>query len=137
MSVAAAKEAFAEAGIDPEKLTLEERRRFAVVVGSGGGAMEFLERQYDIWHKGTIKKASVYVVPSGTAGNHASELSMTFGLRGPSHVITTGCTSSSDAMGYAMMLLRDNRADRVLVGGADCTITRGMMEGLCLMGILA
>ncbi|MCE9583588.1 MAG: beta-ketoacyl-[acyl-carrier-protein] synthase family protein [Planctomycetes bacterium] len=137
MSIAASKEAFAEAGIDPEKLTLEERRRFAVVLGSGGGAMEFVERQYDLWYKGAVKKASVYVVPSGTMGNMASEVSMVFGLRGPSHVITTGCTSSSDALGYAMMLLRDNRADRVLVGGADCTVTRGMMEGLCLMGILA
>lgn len=137
MSVAASMEAFAEAGIDHTKLSLEERRRFAVVIGSGGGAMEFVERQYDLWYKGTVKKASVYVVPSGTMGNMASEVSMVFGLRGPSHVITTGCTSSSDAMGYAMMLLRENRADRVLVGGADCTVTRGMMEGLCLMGILA
>ena len=137
MSVAASMEAFAEAGIDHAKLSLEERRRFAVVIGSGGGAMEFVERQYDLWYKGSVKKASVYVVPSGTMGNMASEVSMAFGLRGPSHVITTGCTSSSDAMGYAMMLLSDNRADRVLVGGADCTVTRGMMEGLCLMGILA
>ncbi len=137
MAIAAGREAFATAEIDPTKLSLEERRRFAVVLGSGGGAMEFLEKQYDLWYKGNVRKASLYVVPSATMGNIASEVSMAFGLHGPSHVLTTGCTSSTDAIGYAMMLIRDGRADRVLVGGADAPITRGMMEGLCLMGILA
>ncbi|MBI2922487.1 MAG: beta-ketoacyl-[acyl-carrier-protein] synthase family protein [Planctomycetes bacterium] len=137
MAIAAATEALADAGVDPAKLSLDERRRFAVVLGSGGGAMEFLERQYGLWFTGKDRKASVYVVPSSTPGNLASELSMRFGLRGPSHVVTTGCTSSTDALGYALMLLRSGRADRVLAGGADCTVTRGMMEGLSLMGILA
>ena len=41
-------------------------------------------------------------IPSGTAGTLASELSMRFGFRGMSHVITTGCTSSTDALGYAL-----------------------------------
>jgi 3-oxoacyl-[acyl-carrier-protein] synthase II len=137
MAVAASAEALHEARLDPDALTLHERRRFAVVLGSGGGAMDFLEHQYALWHAGQTRKGSVYVVPSGTAGNLASELSMRFGLHGPSLVVTTGCTSSSDALGAALLLLRSGRADRVLAGGVDCTVTRGMMEGLCLMRILA
>lgn len=137
MALAAAAEALADAGIDSAALSLDERRRFAVVLGCGGGAMEFLERQYDLWYRGQVRKASLYVVPSGTAGNLSSEISMKFGLRGPSQVVTTGCTSSTDALGWALELIRSGRADRVLCGGADCTVTRGMMEGLCLMGILS
>ena len=101
LSLAAAGEAFTSAGIDTEKLTLDERRRIAVVFGSGGGAVDFFERMYGHWYRGDVKKASVYAIPTGTIGTLSSEISMRFGLKGPSHVVTTGCTSAADALGYA------------------------------------
>ena len=66
---------------------------------------------------GDPKAVSLYAIPSSTPGALSSELSMRFGLRGPSLVVTTGCTSSTDAIGTAAMLLRAGRADRVLAGG--------------------
>jgi len=62
---------------------------------------------------------------------------MKFALRGPSHVISTGCTSSTDAIGHAMSLIRYGRADRVLVGGSDSPIGPGIMTGFCLMKIMS
>ena len=50
---------------------------------------------------GKWRQCSVYVVPTSTIGTLASEVSMRFGFRGLSHVISTGCTSSTDALGYA------------------------------------
>jgi 3-oxoacyl-[acyl-carrier-protein] synthase II len=58
---------------------------------------------------------------------------MYFGFRGPSHVISTGCTSSTDALGYAFNTIRFGLADRFVAGGADAAITRAVMQGFCVM----
>jgi 3-oxoacyl-[acyl-carrier-protein] synthase II len=51
-------------------------------------------------------------------------------------VITTGCTSSTDAIGYAMRMIQAGRVDRVLTGGADAPIALGIVKGFILMKIL-
>ncbi|HUM02807.1 MAG TPA: beta-ketoacyl-[acyl-carrier-protein] synthase family protein [Thermoanaerobaculia bacterium] len=137
LSLAAAAEALADAGLDPERLTPEERRRFGVVFGSGGGPVEFFERMYGHWYRGDLKKASVYSIPTGTIGSLSSEISMRFGLKGPSHVVSTGCTSSMDAMAYATRAIAHGERDLLLTGGADAVITPGIMTGFALMKILS
>jgi 3-oxoacyl-[acyl-carrier-protein] synthase II len=137
LSLAAAAEALAGAGIDTGALSLEERRRIAVVFGTGGGPVEFFEKMYGHWYRGELKKASVYSIPTGTMGTLSSEISMQFGLKGRSHVITTGCTSSADAVGYAARLVAWGDEDLVLTGGGDAVITPGIMTGFSLMQILS
>lgn len=137
MAIAAAGEALASSGIDPERLSVGERRRVAVLLGSGGGPVEFFEKMYGHWYRGELKKASVYAIPTGTIGTLSSEISMRFGLKGPSHVVSTGCTSSADALGYAAKSIRYGERDVVLAGGADAVITPGIMTGFGLMQILA
>jgi len=137
LSLAAAAEALASAGIDTGALSLEERRRIAVVFGTGGGPVEFFEKMYGHWYRGDLKKASVYSIPTGTMGTLSSEISMQFGLKGRSHVITTGCTSSADAVGYAARLVAWGDEDVVLTGGGDAVITAGIMTGFSLMQILS
>ncbi len=137
LSLAASEEALADAGLDPENLSPEARRRFAVVFGSGGGPVEFFEKMYGHWYRGDLKKASVYSIPTGTIGTLSSEISMRFGLKGPSHVVSTGCTSSMDAMAYAAKAIAHGERDLVLTGGADAVITPGIMTGFALMKILS
>jgi 3-oxoacyl-[acyl-carrier-protein] synthase II len=137
LSLAAAEEAFRDAGIEPERLSLDERREIGVVFGSGGGPVEFFEKMYGHWYRGDLKKASVYSIPTGTIGTLSSEISMRFGLRGPSHLVSTGCTSSVDAMAYAARSIAWGERDLVLTGGADAVITPGIMTGFALMKILA
>jgi 3-oxoacyl-[acyl-carrier-protein] synthase II len=79
----------------------------------------------------------VYAIPSGTIGTIASEISMAYDLHGFSHVISTGCTSSTDAIGYAYRNLKLGVADYIITGGADATITEGIMTGFCIMRIVA
>src|SRR5262245_44294865 len=50
LAIAASAEAFADAGIDPEKLSLDERRELGVLLGSGGGPIEFAERMYHLYY---------------------------------------------------------------------------------------
>ncbi len=136
MALAAAGEALEDAGISCEQLSLDERRNFAVVLGSGGAGMEFMEHQFREYYLGNPKSVSVYTIPSSTPGSLSSELSMSFGLRGPSHVLSTGCTSSTDALGHAFSLIRYGRATRVLSGGTDAPIAPGILTGFCLMRIM-
>jgi 3-oxoacyl-[acyl-carrier-protein] synthase II len=137
MSIAATDEALKDAKLDPSAMDLPQRRKIAVMLGSGGGAIEFSERMYELWYKGAEKQASVYSVPSGTIGTIASEISMAYGLHGFSHLISTGCTSSTDAIGYAYHNLKLGTADYIVTGGADATITEGIMKGFAIMRIVA
>ena len=137
MVIAASAEALSDAGIDPEALSLEERREIGVVLGTGGGPIEFSERMYHLYYTKQAKKASVYSIPSGTIGTLSSEISIRFGLRGPSHVVSTGCASSTDALGYAFRAIKFGTADVFLTGGVDATVLRGIMEGFAMMRIVS
>ena len=133
---AAASEALADAGIEHGALSLDELRQISVIVGSGGGSQDFTEEQYRLYYTGRHKQVSVYTIPSSTIGTLASEVSMHFGFRGSSHVISTGCTSSTDALGYAFRQIRWGSARSILVGGADAPIAYLILRGFILMRIL-
>src|SRR5262245_49552117 len=137
LALGAAVEAVADAGLLPTDMPIEERRRFASVIGSGGAGLEFIEKQFRQYYLDDPKGVSLYTIPSSTPGSLSSEISMKLALRGPSHVISTGCTSSTDAIGHAMSLIRYGRADRVLVGGSDSPIGPGIVTGFCLMKIMS
>ena len=138
MAIAASSEALEDAGIDPERMTLEERREMGVVLGTGGGPIEFTERMYHLYYTNQTRKASIYSIPSGTIGTLSSEISMQFGLRGPSHVVSTGCASSTDALGQAFRAIKYGaNGGLFLAGGVDATVVRGIMEGFVMMRIVS
>ena len=136
LSLAASAEALSDAGLDPARMSLEEQRSIGVILGSGGGAQEFSEEQYRLWHSGQVKQVSLFCIPSGTMGTISSEVSMRFGFRGCSHVVTAGCTSSSDALGYAYQHIQAGVQPMFLVGGVDAPITPGIIKGYSLMRAL-
>jgi 3-oxoacyl-[acyl-carrier-protein] synthase II len=136
LALCAATEALGSAGVSSASLPLEERRRFGIIIGTGGGSQEFTEEQYRLYFHGQFSKMSLFCVPTGVMGSLSSELNVRFSLRGPSHVITTGCTSSTDAMAYSMRQIESGRLDWVLTGGADAPISLGTVKGFILMKIL-
>ena len=136
LALCAASEALTSSGIDPTSLSLEESRRFGVILGSGGGSQEFTEEQYRLFFHQQYKQMSLFCVPTGVMGSLSSELNVRFGLRGSSHVITTGCTSSTDAFGYSVRQIQSGRLDVVLSGGADAPISLGIIKGFILMKIM-
>ncbi|HEV2988096.1 MAG TPA: beta-ketoacyl-[acyl-carrier-protein] synthase family protein [Candidatus Angelobacter sp.] len=136
LAIAASTEALKDAGIDPEKLSLEEKREIGVVMGSGGGAQDFSELQYHLYYTGKIKQVSLFSIPSGTMGTFSSEINMRFGFRGMSHVITTGCTSSTDALAYALRQIQLGALPMMLAGGVDAPLAFGIMKGFTLMRIM-
>jgi len=137
LALAASAEALSDAGLDPGAMSLEERRAVGVILGSGGGPIELSERMYHLYYTNQVKKATVYAIPSGTIGSLSSEISMRFGFRGPSHVVSTGCTSSTDALGYSFRAIRFGTSDVLLAGGVDATVVRGIMEGFVMMRVVS
>src|ERR1039458_9589284 len=119
---ASVAEAVADAGLDVKAMSRDELRGIGVIVGSGGGSMDFTEEQYRLYYAGLIKQCSVYTIPTGTIGTLASEVSMRFGFRGLSHIVSTGCTSSTDAMGYAYRNIQMGVLDTIVTGGVDAPI---------------
>src|SRR5437588_6345866 len=136
LCLAASTEALEDSGLDPARMSLEEKREIGIILGSGGGAQEFSEEMYRLWHSGHVKQVSLFCIPSGTMGTISSEVQMRFGFRGYSHVVTTGCTSSTDAIGYALQHIQAGVQPMFLVGGVDSPITPGIIKGYTLLRAL-
>jgi 3-oxoacyl-[acyl-carrier-protein] synthase II len=127
IGVIAAREAWMDAG-----LALGEANA-GVIIGSGGGGIDVGERQYYDFFVEQGRKVTPYAIPISIVGMMSSEISISLRLRGISHVLSCGCTSSTDAIGYAAAMIRSGEADVILSGGADACATPGMMFGFSRM----
>ena len=137
LAIAATKEALHSARVDADVMSLEDKRSWGVILGSGGGTPDFVEEQYRLYFSDQLHKTSAYNISSSTIGTLSSEISIYFDLKGPSHVISTGCTSSTDAIGYALNLIRFGLADHLITGGVDATITPAIMHGFSIMRVVS
>jgi 3-oxoacyl-[acyl-carrier-protein] synthase II len=136
LCIAATTEAVNDAGLDFKSMSIEEKRQVGIILGTGGGAQEFSEQMYRLWHSGKEKQVSLFCIPSGTMGTIPSEISMRFGFRGYSHVVTAGCTSSTDALGYAYQHIQAGVQPMFVAGGVDSPITEGIIKGYTMIRAL-
>jgi 3-oxoacyl-[acyl-carrier-protein] synthase II len=135
MALAASREALSRAKIVLDEDDIGSQREVGVALGTGGGGLAFVEEQYCLALKGGMP--SLYSITGGTHGNLSSELSIALHLRGPSHVLSTGCTSSTDAIGYATMLIRSGSIPMMLAGGADAPIAPGILYAFEKMRVVS
>jgi 3-oxoacyl-[acyl-carrier-protein] synthase II len=103
--------------------------RAGVLIGSGGGGIDVGETQYEDFFTTGGRHVTPYAIAVGICGMVSSEISISLGLRGMSHVLSCGCTSSTDALGYATALVRAGEYDVILAGGTDGCVLPGMMFG--------
>ncbi|NEA63741.1 beta-ketoacyl-[acyl-carrier-protein] synthase family protein [Streptomyces sp. SID12488] len=124
--VAAAQEALAEAGLEPDE---EASWRTAVSMGSAVGGTTRLETEYvaasargAAW---TVdhRKVSADLFRVFSPAPLAGEVAELAGARGPVHTVSTGCTSGLDAIGYALRLIEEGKADVVIAGAAESPIS--------------
>src|SRR5437868_11312059 len=139
MAFFATDEAAADAGLDFGSMNEAERENIGVIIGTGAGGIEFAERQYKQYydrgdHEAAYRKVSPYSIVASFVGMLSSEINMRYQIHGCSHVVSTGCTSSSDAMGYAWNAIRLGQFDAIISGGVEACITFGLMTAFCRMG---
>jgi 3-oxoacyl-[acyl-carrier-protein] synthase II len=131
IGVIAAREAWSDAGLrvgEPDA---------GVIVGSGGGGIDVGERQYFDFFVEQGRKVTPYAIPISIVGMVSSEISISLRLHGISHVLSCGCTSSTDAIGYAAALVRSGEAEVLMTGGTDACVTPGMIYGFSRMKVVS
>ena len=134
LAVSATQEALAHAGIDLADFSEEDFEGLGVLVGSGGSGFDYSEKQFEIYFSKQKNKISPYAIPNSLVGMLSSEISMYFGFHGRSHVISNGCTSSTDALGYAFNTIRFGQEDWFVSGGVESCVTPAMMQGFEKIG---
>jgi 3-oxoacyl-[acyl-carrier-protein] synthase II len=125
--VIAAREAWRDAGLRAGQSGA------GVLIGSGGGGIDVGEKQYEDFFTSGGRHVTPYAIAVGICGMVSSEISISLGLRGMSHVLSCGCTSSTDALGYAASLIRSGEYDAILSGGTDGCVLPGMIFGFSRM----
>ncbi len=125
--VIAGREAWRDAGLRAGELGA------GVLIGSGGGGIDVGEKQYEDFFTMGGRHVTPYAIAVGICGMVSSEISISLGLRGMSHVLSCGCTSSTDAIGYAASLIRSGEYDVILSGGTDGCVLPGMIFGFSRM----
>jgi 3-oxoacyl-[acyl-carrier-protein] synthase II len=131
VGVIAAREAWNDAGLRAGEPGA------GVIIGSGGGGIDVGERQYYDFFVEHGRKVTPYAIPISIVGMMSSEISISLRLHGVSHVLSCGCTSSTDAIGYGAALIRSGEAEVVLSGGADACVTPGMIFGFSRMRVMS
>ncbi len=135
-AIAAADLTLNDARLNTKEMSLDERRDIGIVLGSGGASLSFIEKQYRYYFANEAKRASIYTIPTATPGSLPSEISMPFGLKGFSHLLSTGCTSSTDAIAYASQMIALGRINRVLTGGVDAPLAHSFHLAFCVMKVM-
>ncbi|MER6345947.1 beta-ketoacyl-[acyl-carrier-protein] synthase family protein [Streptomyces sp. NPDC001595] len=125
-AVVTAREAVADSGLVFEEL---DPRRTGVTIGSAVGATMGLDQEYRtvsdggrlelVDHTYAVPHLYNYMVPS----SFAAEVAWAVGAEGPATVVSTGCTSGLDAVGYAADLIREGTVDVMVAGATDAPIS--------------
>ena len=118
-AVAAAKEAFENAGLCPEE---EDAFRMGVIVGSGIGSLQVVEREYDKIQTKGPSKVNPLMVPLMISNMAAGNVAIQLGLKGKCTSITTACATGTHAIGDAFRAIQYGDADVMLAGGAESSI---------------
>jgi minimal PKS ketosynthase (KS/KS alpha) len=125
-AAAAGMEAVADAALDLEAV---DRNRMAVALGSAVGGTMYLEDDYvAVSNRGQLWEvdpdyARPFLYSALIPSSLASEIALKFGAHGPAVVVSTGCTSGIDAIGYAHHMIQDDEADIVITGAAESPIS--------------
>ncbi|PLW71051.1 beta-ketoacyl-ACP synthase II [Streptomyces sp. SCUT-3] len=120
----AAREAWADAGfegpagengvVDPDRL--------GAVIASGIGGVTTLLDAYDVLKEKGVRRVSPHTVPMLMPNSPAANVGMEVGARAGVHTPVSACASGSEAVGYAVEMIRTGRADVVVAGGTEAAI---------------
>jgi 3-oxoacyl-[acyl-carrier-protein] synthase II len=126
----AAKQAFADAGIDMDR---EDPDRVGVIIGSGIGGMYTYESQLKVLAERGPRKVSPFTIPS-LIGNMCSGLfAIEIGARGPNFGLVSACATGTHALGEAAHAIRRGDADVIIAGGSEAAITPFAYASFCAM----
>lgn len=129
----------AKLAINDAKLKIEEenREKIGTFVGLGVGGVNIAEPQFNLYAAKGPESISPYLYLSWLPSACSGYISLEFKLKGQSNVISTGCTSATDAIGLGYWTIRDNLQDIILAGGTEAPLTPGTFNSFCSLRALS
>lgn len=115
-AVAAAKEAFEDAGLDMKN---EDPFRVGVIVGSGIGSLQAVEKEYEKIRTKGPGRVNPLLVPMMISNMAAGNISIQLGLKGKCTNVVTACASGTNCIGDALRAIQYGDAEVMLAGGAE------------------
>lgn len=134
LAMAASKMAAADSGLQMDRI---DPTRVGVMVGSGIGGLDTLERQHTQLIQRSPSRVSPFTIPMMIANIASGMVSMEWGLRGPNMCIVTACATSNHNIGEAWRMIKMGDADAFLAGGSEATITPMGLSGFGNMKALS
>ena len=134
-AVAAAVEAWKDAGYTAEQKP--DMDRVGVMMGVGIGGLEVTGENYKVLFDKGPDRVSPLAVPELIPNEAAGNISIALGTKGPAQVVATACASSTDALGFALDMIRAGRADVMVAGGSEAVITEFTVGGFMKMRALS
>ena len=134
-ALVAASEAMEDSGIEVEKINLDTA---GVIWGSGIGGLRSLEKEIEDFITGSgTPRYNPFVIPKMISDIAAGHISMRFGLRGVNYATVSACASSTHAISNAFDHIRLGRADVVITGGSEASVTKVGIGGFNAMKALS
>lgn len=132
LALKAAKEAIENSGLDLEK---EDTNRIGVIFSAGIGGIKTFEEEVGNYYLTQDKgpRFNPFFIPKMIADIAAGHISMIYGLRGPNYATVSACASSTNAIADAFNLIRLNKANVIVTGGAEATISASAVGGFNAM----
>ncbi|MBL63552.1 MAG: beta-ketoacyl-[acyl-carrier-protein] synthase II [Opitutae bacterium] len=129
-AMGASRLAVDDSGIDLDSCDLS---RVGVLVGSGIGGMETIERQVGTMLERGPRKVSPFMIPSLIANIAGGVIAIEYGARGPNFGVVSACATGTHAIGESLRIMTNGEADVMLAGGSEAAITRIGFAGFCSM----
>ncbi|MGE0077973.1 MAG: beta-ketoacyl-ACP synthase II [Bacteroidales bacterium] len=134
-AIVAADECIKDSGL---KLDLCNRNRIGVIMATGiGGIPTFEEEILNFGSNNQNPRFSPFFITKMIPNIATGQISIKYGLHGVSYAITSACAASNNAIGNALDLIRMGRADIIVAGGAEATITHSAIGGFNAMKALS
>jgi len=133
-AVVGAIDAVRDSGLDFSK---EDPYRCGCIFGSGIGGLEELEEQHRRLLEKGPERVSAFTIPKLMVNAANGQISIEFGLRGPSEAVVTACASASNAIGDAFRMIRRGDLDVVITGGSEAAVTPLGLSGFGAMRALS
>jgi len=133
-AVAAAREAIEQAGL---VINDDNRERVGVVVNTGGGGIPTIEHDVVAMSGKGQRYVSPFLIPLFAPNMASCQVSITFGIHGPSITSAAACASGIQAYIDAVHMLQRGEVDVVITGGTEAGITPVAVAGLANMGALS
>ena len=131
---AATLEALVDAGLADDPARLEKA---SIVYGSASGGNETIEAAYERVFLKRLPNIHPMSIPRYMNSANVSYLSMVFGVRGHSIAVSSACATSAHAISEAMHMIRAGRADVVITGGSDASLTFSSLRGWSALQAMA